>query len=251
VRLPYIKKYHRRLLCSAVKVVFLTGSDRDHDPGFDPFLQSLFLQFFDLTEYEGKHGDYEPGAIYNLEWYKDADRRRRILHPEASWRRIFPVQPLARIEHVTPRGGCYCIDVERREGAIRDDFQILQENGAMMSFIWDVTVHFMNAVPESNFFVQWYMLPQVPTDEDEDEMDVDINVVEDSDGSLRVVTENKITIQIGHSFSCYPSQPVPCELKAVGCDPRIIECENEGLEGQGRGFLANAMPDEEWQGLFD
>jgi hypothetical protein len=63
---------------------------------------------------------------------------------------MFPVQPLARIEHMTPRRGYYCIDVERREGAIRDDFQILQENGAMMSFIWDVTVHFRIPFPKAN-----------------------------------------------------------------------------------------------------
>jgi hypothetical protein len=109
----------------------------------------------------------------------------------------------------------------------------------------------MDTVPESDFFVQWHMLPKVSTDEGEDEMDVNRNVVEDSDGSLRVATENKITVQIGHSFSCYPSQPVPCELKVVDCDPSIIECENEDLEGQGHGFLANVIPDEEWLGLFD
>lgn len=128
-----------------------------------------------------------------------------------------------------------------------------------MGFIWDVTVHLMDTVPESNFFVQWHMFPQVPADEDGDEMDVERIVVEDPDGSLRVVTENKITVHIGHSFSCYPSQPVPCELKMADCDPRIIEYESEGLEGQGHDLVENAILDEEievaddgeWLGLFD
>jgi F-box domain len=205
------------------KLFFQPISDEDHEPEFNPFFQSLFPPFFDLDDFGSQYDCHKPSAIYELEWYKDGDFRGRVMRPEASWRRMFPVQPPAKIEHVTLRGGCYCSGEERTEGAIRDEFQTLQGNGATMGFIWDVTVHLMDSVPEGTFYVQWHMFPQV--DKEGIETDVERDVVEVSDGVLKVVLEKGITLQIGQSFSCYPKAPVPCELTVADCDPRIIEYE--------------------------
>jgi hypothetical protein len=156
---------------------------------------------------------------------------------------MFPVQPPAKIKHVALRGGCYCSGEERMERVIRGEFQTLQGNGPTMGFIWDVTVHLMDSVPEGTFYVQWYMFLQV--DEKGIKMDVERDVVEVSDGVLKVVLENGITVQIGHSFSCYPKAPVPCELTVADCDPTIINNENEGREGQGHAVAENETPVEE------
>ncbi len=72
-------------------------------------------------------------------------------------------------------------------------------------------------------------------------------MVEDAEEALKVVGDNVITVQIGHSLSCYPDNLVPCQLSVIDFDPRIIEYEDEVMEGQIQAVENNQISDEEIQ----
>jgi hypothetical protein len=98
-------------------------------------------------------------------------------------------------------------------------------------------MHLMGIV-ESTFIVRWHMFPQ--RDKDGEELDLH-TLVEGTGEMVKVLMENMITVGIGHSYSCYPGCPVPCQLKIVDCDPRIIEYQNEGMEGRGWELVENEI----------
>jgi hypothetical protein len=198
------------------KLFFQPLSMTDHQPRFNQLLQQLFPPFFLFTQLPDKenfNNFIDPSEIRNLDWYKDDHRRSGLLQPEASWRRMFPVQPPARIEEVVinlPGCGCGRWDI-KKIGVISDEFQHLQEKGASMGLIWDISVQLLDDNPVGSFFVQWHMFSALPEHENDSSRDV-----EDGNGKLQV------TVHTVHTWHCMRAEFVPCGLKVIDCDPDII-----------------------------
>jgi hypothetical protein len=134
---------------------------------------------------------------------------------------MFPVQPPARIEGVVinlPGCGCGRWDI-KQVGVISDEFQHLQENGASMGLIWDISVHLLDDTWPRGcrcFFVQWHMFSALP--EHENNENDSLRDVEDCDGMLQV------TVHSAHTWECgFDSELVPCGLKVIDLDPDIID----------------------------
>lgn len=200
------------------KLFFHPVTDTDHEPEFNSLLRQVFSPIFPLTDTQKWDSSYtDAKRIYDaVNWYKNEGDRQTILRPEASWRRMFPTKPTARIEKVESDGGCdhlYRIS----EGIIRDSFQgeKLQERGATMGFLWDVAIHLLDSEPESWFCVHWHMFPKIQS----------------ADGSEKG-PGRRSAISITHMWStdCYPPESEPCGLNVGRFEPTIIKWGKEDSE---------------------
>ena len=99
----------------------------------------------------------------HLGWADDADMRERMLRPEASWRRMFPVQPPAKLDDIFIFGYSSCI--HREEPVIRarlgEQYQILQDEGLRMGLLFDLLMKMESLNVDPTFFVHWEMFPLV------------------------------------------------------------------------------------------
>jgi len=205
---------------------FLPVSNTDQAPEFNPLLREVFSPL--IPEYNNEKDAPYTSSVHpedlckQLNWYQDEYLRRHVLSPEASWRRMFPVQPPpAQIEGIYVEGGCSCF-YQLKKGVIRDHFQHLQERGVTMGFLWDVAIHVLNDQSQSDpaFFFYWHMFPFLP--------DVELGGGEyerwvDDFGPRR----NAVTITVDLSSECYPRANAPYTLNVGYFDPEIIDWDNE------------------------
>lgn len=95
--------------------------------------------------------------------FLDEGERKRVVRPEASWRKMFPMQPAPRIERVSMSGGCYCGGKTNEECVVAEGFEGRQDGsvegeggkGARMGLVWDVLVWIFDEWPEVSFFLEW------------------------------------------------------------------------------------------------
>jgi hypothetical protein len=131
------------------KLFFQPASDPDQRPEFNPLLEAGFSLLFRLNQEEWKASAFYEAADW---YYKDEALQQALLRPEASWRRMSPTQPPAKIGTVASVGGCGAF-FTNVEGVIRDSFQ---ERSATMGLLWDLVMHLIDSGPYST--VQWHML---------------------------------------------------------------------------------------------
>ena len=193
-------------------------------PRLNPLLQTLFPPFFKLTELPAWCEYPIPAEIHELRWYQNEKTRSAVLRPEASWRKMYPVQPPAKIVGVKTAGSCGCA-WERGEAKLGDPFHQLQENGATMGLIYDVLIYLVEGVGRQGggFFVEWHMFPLIPApdlwlDPDEDgslsaqgspqlnssDGVPEVGIPVDDQGG--VCLENKIMLYECHQMECYGSK---------------------------------------------
>jgi len=204
------------------KLFFQPVSRAGQQARYNQLLQELFPHFFIFAPVPEPEYRRATSAqdIYKLDWCKDGNRRGRVLRQEASWRRMFPVQPPARIERTIHTSGCGCERYYVEKGVIADEFQYLQENGASMGLIWDICVDGLIG-PHACLFVQWHTFPALPEYENvENELFID---VEDSHGILQVAGPgDKITIHIQHIHPCMGDKIRDSGLEIIECHPEMI-----------------------------
>jgi len=147
------------------KLFFQPVSNTNHGPELNPLLQWLLPPFFgpqinapyattDAIE------SFTPNdAIKNLGWYADQHYRDIVLRREASWRRMYPVQPPARIESSLKIGECCLQEFYETPVEVKGHQRELQQEGAQMGLLYDVIVHLLNARKESLFRIRWLMFP--------------------------------------------------------------------------------------------
>lgn len=161
-------------------------------------------------------------------WFTDPVMRARVLRPEASWRRMFPVQPAVGIGTAFFRMYCGCGFSETEQGVLNADVvrERVREGGvADMGLWWDVVIYVAEEWPWVRFFIDWgdelqgalQRLPSVEgvsgipevergsdgewigevLDERREDGDDFRDVVEDEDGGLRVIQVYKIACMVG------------------------------------------------------
>lgn len=194
------------------KLFFRPVPDRTQEPEFNPLLQEMFSPLFRLDGH--KYNGHSAWDICEaVDWFKDEGRRQKVLRPEASWRRMFPVQPPARIEHMVSAGGCGCY-YETMNGVIPDHFQHLQERGTSMGLLWEVAVHMLDKNARTNVWIRWHMFPWVPVIGDgEDDQHLE---------GMEEPPRNEISVHVWWSSECYEKPGAPCGLSVGFFDDDII-----------------------------
>ena len=130
-------------------------------PYWNPPLARLFAPLFSLYRYVDDES-FETFGEMTLYWDKIPDMRERILRPEASWRRMFPVQPPARLEGIIilDTGCCFPANHSPFRARLGRQHQPLQEPGIRMGMLFDLVAHISEFNPQSSFYVHWQMFPQ-------------------------------------------------------------------------------------------
>ena len=231
--------------------LFFQAVSHTAEPELNPLLREFFSPFFVVEEVPDSsvNGRRFESAIEitTSDWYKDVSRREKVMREEATWRRMFPIQPQARIEKVVRKGGCRCVGNERRTGWVRGEFWDQEkENGVRMGGLWDLVMHVLDTEPLGEFFVEWMMFPvviKVGDDEwDDPEYEGEIDPIwYDGRGwkdgaagwkhtEIVPAQRNAITIHNDHSRECFPGSPVPCGLSIIGFAENMIVYENDGKE---------------------
>jgi hypothetical protein len=205
------------------KLFFRPVSDQTQEPEFNPLLREVFCPLFRLDKHRWQTSASPEDICSLAEWHKDHRHRERALYPEASWRRMYPIQPPTRIECVYSEGGCSCF-YQIREGVIADHFQHLQDRGATVGLLWDVAIHLLDKEPESAVTVYWHMFPSLLEGENEG-----------SAGALEKVEpiRNTVTVRVDWSNECYPPTPEPSGLSVGYFDPDIIAWNKEDSKESG------------------
>jgi hypothetical protein len=155
-------------------------------PQLNPLLQSLFPPFFNPgtdTSTPGVHtsADY----IKSQPWFQDDftgaphlheddwfyfinnSRRAAVLRPEASWRRMFPIQPPTRISALNMSSACCTNQCFSHGGKLNSKSSHLQEKGARMGLLFDLVIECLDSWAQSSFFVQWHMFKVLGREESE------------------------------------------------------------------------------------
>jgi hypothetical protein len=100
----------------------------------------------------------DESEIKALPWYKDLDRRGSVLREDASWRKMYPVQPPAKIDEIVLDKYC-CWDPWDESLIIADNYQHEQEAGAKMGLVFDALVAVIDVYECTGFFILWGMFP--------------------------------------------------------------------------------------------
>jgi hypothetical protein len=195
------------------KLFFQPISDTSQEPEFNPLLQDVFPQFSHLHCDQWDKYAASPRDFELINWFNDPSRRDRVLRPEASWRRMLPIQPPTKIELVGLEGGCTCF-YELDEGVIADHFQHLQEPGVSMGFLWDLVIHILAGRPEGIFYIHWHMF----------------HSSEEERWWGGMGLRNAISVHAEWSLDCYPPASKPLGLTVRYFDPDIITWKNKGHE---------------------
>lgn len=202
------------------KLFFRPISNKDARPELNPLLQTLFPPCFALKTVPTWWDLTAATGINEQNWFQDENRRMSVLRPEASWRRMLPVQPPARIDRISWIGNCGCSEYFNK-GGISSQYEYLQADGARMGLIYDILVHYVEDW-SGYFFIQWHMFPALPSDEAV--VDTPIEDVEHNMSPL----ENKITIHGAHETDCFDGGPAERRGETIGL--KVIEFNKSVIE---------------------
>ncbi|KAL3423895.1 f-box domain protein [Phlyctema vagabunda] len=185
------------------KLFFQPVSTKDYAPEFNPLLKSLFPPCFKLGEVPSYSGDQDRYSLCSdlqeHDWFRDIDRRAAVVRPEASWRRMFPVQPPAKIDHIEEATDCGCGAIIEK-GPLASDLQYLHGVGAPMGLIMDIIVQDIDDW-DGYFHIEWHMFATL----NKDISTPDAEYYEQP--SQAETLENKITLRFVHDTDCFERAP--------------------------------------------
>lgn len=177
-------------------------------PEFNDLLKEVFPPLFRFSGFDDSFNMPSFDNLKQLPWFLDEKRRSSVLHPNASWRRMFPVQPPAKLEQVIHRMHAMGGDSEAC-GALVPHLQDYQVGGTRMGLLYDVLVGCLrqdSARADANaFFIRWHM---IPIEEDGDDSDSYARQhVELDYGGTEI--KNTITMYVWETIQCvdWPSPP--------------------------------------------
>ncbi|CAH0058219.1 unnamed protein product [Clonostachys solani] len=194
-------------------------------PQLNPVLAALFPVFISLKRPVDTNQFYQlHDTIGKQEWYRNESHRHKVLRPDASWRRMFPVQPPAKLEEVRIFSHDWCLyrAGRRTRARLGRDLQPIQEPGIRMGLLYDLVVHFNSLHPDPEFYIHWEMFPLQPGKEEWQE---ELSPYDDGMGAVKTdyyplfLRENlnegqqkiqhKITLYYQHDALCGVAEPQP------------------------------------------
>jgi hypothetical protein len=220
--------------------LFFTPSPASEMPQQNPLLKALFPTFFSLNR------PVSPDYFYNIvcgtmDWYMN-DRHESVLRPDASWRRMFPVQPPAKLEQIRIYTHDYCLyktgsPVPAKFG---NEVEVLQEHGLRMDLLYDLVVHLWGLHPSPQMYIHWEMFPLLGGEEEwqdrtpspeawsnRDLIAYPLPLQENmSDGDQK--TNNRITLYYQHDSAC-GGKPWEPDLKIDSSFNSMIEADRTKL----------------------
>jgi hypothetical protein len=152
------------------KLFFQPAPERtSQQPQLNPLLEDLFPTFlknrvpaeyadvYEIKDAPWFEGHYSSAPkIHEQNWFcvMENSRRAAILRPEASWRRMFPIQPPARIAEIDLGSLCCTNNIHHSVGELPSGDQ---QDGARMGLIFDMVVSGLDTNANSSFRIQWHM----------------------------------------------------------------------------------------------
>ncbi|KAI9164148.1 hypothetical protein HJFPF1_05787 [Paramyrothecium foliicola] len=99
-------------------------------------------------------------TLCRTSWFRDPIRRERVLRAEASWRRMFPVQPPAKLENIFITASDSCTHKAHTYAAkLAPAHHHLQEDGLRTGLLFDLIVNLHSIHPDTRLYVWWQMFP--------------------------------------------------------------------------------------------
>lgn len=193
-------------------------------------LNSLFPSFFNAPK------DLNPQVtIDSLKqdgaWFENPTRREPILRKGASWRRMHPIQPAAKIADVIRDLDCYMCgpDLRVETGQIMDESGDIQGRGVTMGFLWDLVVNLLDKHSDVIVSIDWRLLSLDRRllsldwrlkDQDENE-EISVDAVAGIPRTIPV--QNTIVIYSDYFLDDHDYAPEPSGLAVVEWKPNVIE----------------------------
>ncbi|VUC35952.1 unnamed protein product [Clonostachys rosea] len=200
------------------RTLFFAPDPTRTTPELHPILKRRFpallsLKIPDCVHYLNKLHD----TICTMDWYTDEFYRERMLRESASWRRMFPVQPPAKLDSIKIYTYDYCIHNIPRciPAQLGSQYQQLQETGIKMGLLYDLVVHLNSANPYPMIYIHWQMFPM----EKKERRYYDLSDLPDGLEDLyqfdpeKEQTKNSITLYHQHSTFCGNDMPPESLLK--------------------------------------
>jgi hypothetical protein len=174
-----------------------------------------------------------------LSWFLDEKKREQVLRPDASWRRMLPVQPSAKIGKVVVFEYCTCHFCSSYTGftTTDEDSKVVKRKmskGVRMGFIYDLVVYMLETFPpDSGIEIRWRMFPIISSQlQDRDDIP-NQNLAENEDEMAIKPSNlcNQIDIYESHEGGCgsekHREAPIDTGLKVKGVEeefnPRCIQ----------------------------
>lgn len=142
------------------KALFLAPSTNpNQQPELNPLLASLFPTLFTLTRPKEPYHLSNLYPIIHLPWFSDSTQRERTMRPDASWRKMYPVQPPAKLDliKIHSHDGCLYKRGTLFPARLGEAYQRQQDEGIRMSLLYDIIVYLESLHSDAKFFVHWRM----------------------------------------------------------------------------------------------
>lgn len=134
-------------------------------PEFNPIVEALFPFLFEMHAFPSAWIIESEAEKTVQHWAGNPARRRAVFRPEASWRRMLPVQPAAPIDGFVLSEWNIIdddllewaeVDPSRHNSALasRSAFG----NNATVGLLYDIVLHRFSSYPDAGICVQWNMV---------------------------------------------------------------------------------------------
>jgi hypothetical protein len=154
-------------------------------PRFNPILEFLFAPFFNICPRASWDAwNFNGWGLGDLSWIAEDSRRAAIVHQDASWRNMFPVQPPAKVRYLQEEVPCCTMQLWESMGVLSAEFGRLQESGIRMGLLYDLVAHMVDGVECGDFLIDWKMFRPIQS------KDGDL-VLEGSQGDIRGVHDDE------------------------------------------------------------
>ena len=154
-------------------------------PHFNPLLEALFPPLFNVCPRASWEAwNFDGWGLRDLSWTRENSRRAAILHRDASWRKMFPVQPPAKITYLQEEVPCCTNRIWEHVGILSAEFERLQESGIRMGLLYDLVAHMVDGVECGVFLIDWKMFRPIHSKDGEP-------VLEGSQGDMGEVDDGE------------------------------------------------------------
>jgi hypothetical protein len=193
------------------QLFFRAVADTPSEPYFNPLLQDVFPSLLSLKPTRSIFEDIEKQP-----WYLDLSLRAAVLNPQASRRRMFPVQPPARIDTIIATDHTQTQDT-KKNGTFRAKHDERQKNGATMALVYDTIVAWASHSASAGGAAVWDMsapkrISMQPEDDAEPENGTERHMKKRRTNTVIEEDLKSITIYLWGSASCISNYRKPSPL---------------------------------------
>jgi hypothetical protein len=199
--------------------LFLAPAPPTTPPRLNPVLTPLFPPLFSLKRPKTTAMLNSLGRISSYQdWFLDPFYREVFLRPEASWRKMYPVQPPSKLTSVRiyPYDGCIPSRYSTMVATLGSEHKHIQDGGLTMATLWDLLAYMDTLQPLVTIFLHYRMLPlengveawHVLTDPELDPLGLDDDTIGDQEDYRDIQTgskpeiDNGITLYYNYELEC-------------------------------------------------